>query len=144
MDLAWSNIVNTSSSSSTCGCVYVCIYVYVRIYVYIWHSLSISFCFRIMEGKFHGKGYIARIKNEDSFEAYDELYAVVYKGKDTVNFNPFKSICCTHNPKFFYPQKVNNKSSFTIEEAITAMNNYPMKVTLSATLFLLLSLFFSL
>ena len=80
-----------------------------------------------MEGKFHGKGYIARIKNEDSFEAYDELYAVVYKGKDTVNFNLFKSICCTHNPKFFYPQKVNDKSSFTMEEAVAAMNNYPMK-----------------
>ena len=97
------------------------------VYVEIGQSLSISLCFRIMDGKFHGKGYIARIKNEDSFEAYDELYAVVYKGKDTVNFNLFKSICCTHNSKFFYPQKVNNKSSFTIEEAVTAMNNFPMK-----------------
>ena len=80
-----------------------------------------------MDKKFQGKGYIGRIKSEDSFNAYDDLYAVVYKGKDIVNYNLFKSVCCTHNSKFFYSQKVNEKGSFTMEEALAAMNNYPMK-----------------
>ena len=76
-----------------------------------------------MDKKFQGKGYIGRIKSEDSFDAYDDLYAVVYKGKDIVNYNLFKSVCCTHNSKFFYSQKVNEKGSFTMEEALAAMNN---------------------
>ena len=74
-----------------------------------------------MDKKFQG------IKSEDSFDAYDDLYAVVYKGRDIVNYNLFKSVCCTHNSKFFYSQKVNDKGSFTMEEALAAMNNYPMK-----------------
>ena len=76
--------------------------------------------------KFQGRGYIGRIKAQDAHEADDELYAIVYKGNDAVDFNRFKAICCVHNDKFFYTKKVNDSNKFTMEECIMEMNNHPM------------------
>ena len=75
---------------------------------------------------FQGRGYIGRIKANDAHDADDELYAIVYKGNDTVDYNHFKAICCIHNNKFFYTKKVNESNKFTMEECVMEMNNHQM------------------
>ena len=88
-----------------------------------------------------GKGYIARIKEVDEFSGIDRLYAIVYDGGDGINYNTFKSICSVHNSHFFYSQMVNRDKpngkkdkngkkekilTFTMEDCLNSMNNFPM------------------
>ena len=81
-----------------------------------------------MDHQFYGKAYIGRMKAVDDFGGDDLLYAIVYKGsKDTVDFNLFKSVCTTHNDKFFYAKSINKESTtFTMRNCLNAVENYPM------------------
>ena len=73
-----------------------------------------------MDHQFYGKAYIGRMKAVDDFGGDDLLYAIVYKGsKDTVDLNLFKSVCTTHNDKFFYAKSINKESTtFTMRNCL--------------------------
>ena len=87
------------------------------------------FCSRDMDldRRVRGVAYIGRIKSMDSHQGEDEVYGVVYcKGKGVMDYSLFKSVCSTHNDRFFYARKVNGKQSFTMRECLTASSNFPM------------------
>ena len=85
--------------------------------------------FRIMEldRKILGRAYVGRIKAYDIYGGVDQLYGIVYKSpKEELGHELFKSICATHNQKYFYSKTINKKTpTFTMRECLDTMVNFP-------------------
>ena len=78
-----------------------------------------------LDRKISGRVYIGRIKSFDEYKGEDELYGIVYKGRGSIDYNLCKSICTTHNGKFFWAQKINQVMTFTMRECLAAVRNFP-------------------
>ena len=104
--------------------------VYMGVEYYIDTLLSPGNSFRTMDldRAILGKAYVGRIKAFDNFGGTDLVYGIVYKGvKEHVDYSLFKSVCSTHNDKFFYSKAINKDSiTFTMRNCLKAVENYPM------------------
>ena len=91
------------------------------------HLLDIVFRTMELDRKILGRAYIARIKAMDVYGGVDQLYAIAYNSpKEEMDHNLFKSVCSTHNRKFFYSKTINKKSAtFTMRECLDQVVNYP-------------------
>ena len=80
-----------------------------------------------LDRKILGRAYVGRIKAYDIYGGVDQLYGIVYKSpKEELGHELFKSICATHNQKYFYSKTINKKTpTFTMRECLDTMVNFP-------------------